>query len=103
MAARVMDGRPRDVFLASPLVGTLRAGRGRGAPGPSRRPAYPADLSTREVEVLRLVAQGATNAAIAATLAISPRTVDVHLATSSARPAAPTARRAAFAQRHGLC
>jgi len=42
-------------------------------------PAYPAELTEREVEVLRLVAQGLTDAQIAQTLIISPRTVNAHL------------------------
>jgi DNA-binding NarL/FixJ family response regulator len=41
--------------------------------------AYPAGLSTREVEVLRLVAAGWTNAQIAEELFISSRTVNAHL------------------------
>jgi predicted ATPase/DNA-binding CsgD family transcriptional regulator len=41
--------------------------------------SYPADLSAREVEVLRLVAQGLTNARIAEELYISPRTENAHL------------------------
>jgi predicted ATPase/DNA-binding CsgD family transcriptional regulator len=40
---------------------------------------YPDGLSTREVEVLRLVAQGLTDAHIAEQLIISPRTVNTHL------------------------
>jgi DNA-binding CsgD family transcriptional regulator/tetratricopeptide (TPR) repeat protein len=40
---------------------------------------YPADLTAREVEVLRLVAQGMTNDRIAEQLVISPRTVNSHL------------------------
>jgi DNA-binding CsgD family transcriptional regulator len=42
-------------------------------------PAYPAGLTTREVEVLRLVATGMTDARIAETLILSPRTVNTHL------------------------
>ena len=42
-------------------------------------PAYPAGLTAREVDVLRLVAQGLTNAQVAERLVISPRTVDTHL------------------------
>jgi non-specific serine/threonine protein kinase len=38
-----------------------------------------AGLSTREVEVLGLVAQGLTNAQVAARLFLSPRTIDQHL------------------------
>jgi ATP/maltotriose-dependent transcriptional regulator MalT len=38
-----------------------------------------AGLTPREVEVLKLVAGGATNATIARLLSISPRTVDVHM------------------------
>jgi non-specific serine/threonine protein kinase len=40
---------------------------------------YPAGLSAREVEVLRLVAQGMTNAEVAKRLFISSRTVSWHL------------------------
>jgi predicted ATPase/DNA-binding CsgD family transcriptional regulator len=42
-------------------------------------PAYPAELTDREVEVLRLVAQGLTDTQIAEILIISPRTVNAHL------------------------
>ena len=50
-------------------------------PTPPTRPAatYPAGLTVREVEVLRLVAQGLTDAQIAEQLVISPRTVNNHL------------------------
>ena len=42
-------------------------------------PAYPDGLTAREVEVLRLLAQGLTDAQIAEQLVISPRTVNNHL------------------------
>ena len=45
-------------------------------PSPS---IYPADLTVREVEVLRLLAQGLTYAQIAEALVISRRTVNAHL------------------------
>jgi len=48
-------------------------------PLPSPSPAYPAGLSTREVEVLRLVASGRTNREIADTLFLSERTIQVHV------------------------
>lgn len=42
-------------------------------------PEYPAGLSAREVEVLRLAARGLTNAQIGEQLYLSPRTVEHHL------------------------
>jgi DNA-binding CsgD family transcriptional regulator len=50
-------------------------------PTPSSRPAAaaPGGLTPREVEVLRLVAEGLTDAQIAERLVISPRTVNNHL------------------------
>jgi predicted ATPase/DNA-binding CsgD family transcriptional regulator len=42
-------------------------------------PTYPAGLTAREVEILRLVAQGLTDAQVAEELVISPRTVNWHL------------------------
>jgi DNA-binding NarL/FixJ family response regulator len=42
-------------------------------------PASPNDLTEREVEVLRLVAQGLTDTQVAEILVISPRTVNAHL------------------------
>jgi DNA-binding NarL/FixJ family response regulator len=50
------------------------------SPSPVKPAAtYPDGLTAREVEVLRLVAQGLTDAHIAKQLVISPRTVSTHL------------------------
>lgn len=50
-------------------------------PAAGERPqsTYPADLTEREVEVLRLVAQGLTNAQIADQLVVSLHTVNAHV------------------------
>jgi HD-GYP domain-containing protein (c-di-GMP phosphodiesterase class II) len=45
---------------------------------PSRR-TWPADLSDREVEVLRLLAHGSSTREIATSLSISPKTADHHI------------------------
>jgi DNA-binding CsgD family transcriptional regulator len=65
--------------------------------------SYPAGLSAREAEVLKLVAQGLTNIQIAEGLFISPRTVDRHL-NSVYRKIGASSRAAAtrFAIEHGL-
>ena len=48
-------------------------------PSTSKSPTYPAGLTTREVEVLRLVAQGLTIAQIAEQLIISFHTANAHV------------------------
>lgn len=66
-------------------------------------PTYPDDLTAREVEVLRLLAQGWTDAQIAEQLVISPRTVNNHL-TSIYRKIQVSSRSAAtrYALEHHL-
>jgi DNA-binding CsgD family transcriptional regulator/tetratricopeptide (TPR) repeat protein len=48
---------------------------------PVAPPAYPAGLTVREVEVLRLVAAGLTDLQIAEKLILSPRTVHAHISS----------------------
>ncbi len=66
-------------------------------------PVYPAGLTVREIEVLRLVAQGMTDAEVADQLFLSPRTVSAHL-RSIYNKIGVGSRAAAtrFAAEHGL-
>jgi DNA-binding NarL/FixJ family response regulator len=83
----------------------VRPGRppgGRPAPLPLPEP-WPAGLSDREVEVLRLVAHGLSNRQIADTLVISPRTAEHHVQHLYTKIGATTRAAAAmFAMEHGL-
>ena len=67
----------RSVFLGSIVVHRdLRSSLGVGLPGTGSRTND--GLSRREVEVLRLIAKGLTNRAIAREVGIAPRTADQH-------------------------
>jgi DNA-binding NarL/FixJ family response regulator len=69
----------------------------------AERPAFPAGLTAREVEVLRLVAAGLSNAEIAQRLFLSPNTVKVHVARILSKVEANNRAGATkFAIRHGL-
>lgn len=66
-------------------------------------PIYPAGLSERELEVLRLIARGQSNREIAAALFISERTVHVHVRNILAKTRTENrAAATAFAFHHGL-
>jgi DNA-binding CsgD family transcriptional regulator len=67
------------------------------------RETYPAELSAREVEVLRMVATGLTNAEVAGTLFLSSRTVDWHLGSIYRKLGLHSRAEAVrFAVEHGL-
>ena len=70
---------------------------------PPTRPGAETKLSPREREVLRLIAEGGTNKAIAARLSLSERTVDRHVSNILVKLAVPTRAAAiAFAYEHEL-
>jgi len=72
-------------------------------PGPATaRAAGPDDLTPREIEVLRLVAAGKSNAEIADALVVSVRTAERHVANIYAKlgTGGPVARAAATAYAH---
>lgn len=72
-AGRRLAQENRDDFIA--FVVASRAAE----PAPPDRPTF--KLTPRQLEVLRLVARGLTDAEVAAELVISPRTVNNHLTT----------------------
>jgi ATP/maltotriose-dependent transcriptional regulator MalT len=71
--------RLEQVLAALPALPPLIAAEPVSAPPATKRVISPDGLTTRESEVLRLVAQGLTDAQVAAKLVISPRTVNTHL------------------------
>jgi len=76
-AAAELEAAVRDGRLDAEAVAAVLAAAGHRA-----RPAitaWPAGLSDREVEVLRLICRGGTKKEVAVLLGISPRTVDHHV------------------------
>jgi DNA-binding NarL/FixJ family response regulator len=67
-------------YLDPAVVGTVLTAFSRGKPATATGPA--AELSDREEEVLRLVARGHTNRAIASRLDLSTKTVELYRARS---------------------
>ncbi|MFP3990271.1 LuxR C-terminal-related transcriptional regulator [Streptomyces sp. E11-3] len=71
--------------------------------GRSSKPPLPGGLTAREAQVLRLVAGGATNREVAATLVISEKTVARHLSNMFAKLGVSSRSAAtAYAYEHGL-
>jgi DNA-binding CsgD family transcriptional regulator/tetratricopeptide (TPR) repeat protein len=95
-ALPILDG-----LGAGPAVALVRRRlRGLGVARLPRRPqpgtlTNPAGLTDRQLEILRLVATGLSNAEIAQRLVVSPRTVDHHVSAILAKLGVPTRREAA--------
>lgn len=86
-----LDAEAVDAVLAT-------AGQRRG-----KRRSGPAGLTGREIEVLVLIARGASNRQVAHTLGISPRTAGTHIERIYAKIGASTRSTATlFAMQHGL-
>ena len=79
-------------------------GRIRNAPVPEEQQGSPlAHLSSRELDVLRLIANGMENAEIAAELNISPRTAKNHVSNILTKLGLPSRVQAAvYAVRQGV-
>ncbi|MEZ4867609.1 MAG: AAA family ATPase [Caldilineaceae bacterium] len=107
LAANLHDHHLRSCFLGSPLVVELRANarsalEHKPAP-PSANTPFPAGLTAREVEVLRLVTAGSTNRQIAKMLHLSVGTVNSHLTHILNKTGCENrTAAAAFALQHGL-
>jgi HD-GYP domain-containing protein (c-di-GMP phosphodiesterase class II) len=88
--------------LDADCVAAVLEAAGAARPG-RRRDLRPAGLSEREIEVLRLVAEGLSNAEIAGRLVISRRTAEHHVQHVYAKVGvASRAAVALFALEHGL-
>jgi predicted ATPase/serine/threonine protein kinase/DNA-binding CsgD family transcriptional regulator len=74
------EGRTMTLEQALTAQGQATISIAQSSTPPAKSPATFHDgLTTREIEVLRLVAQGLTNEQVAQQLVISPRTVNTHL------------------------
>ena len=99
-AAQLTAEAQKGQFDEQAVLAVLEAA---GQARPLARRARPGGLSEREVEVLRLVAQGHTNRQIARQLVVSPRTAEHHVQHVYAKIGLSTRAGAAlFAMEHGL-
>ena len=86
-----------------PLMERVVALQERAESQPAKAPAYPGGLTQREVEVLRLIASGKSNAEIAAEVVLSVRTVERHISNIYGKTNSHSRSEAtAFAFTHGL-
>jgi HD-GYP domain-containing protein (c-di-GMP phosphodiesterase class II)/DNA-binding CsgD family transcriptional regulator len=104
-AAAVLQDEARSGRLDTEAVhAVLTAAGGSGASAATGAVrAWPADLTDRQVEVLRLLCRGDTNRQIARGLGISPRTAEHHVQAIYTRIGVSSRAAAAmFAMQHGL-
>jgi DNA-binding NarL/FixJ family response regulator len=94
----------RGMAWLSPKAAEVVLGRIRNAPAPQEQQSAPlAQLSSRELDVLRLIANGMENAQIAAELNISPRTAKNHVSNILNKLGLPSRVQAAvYAVRQGV-
>lgn len=93
---------PAERAVAEALAGA-EAAAPMPAPAAPEPPAPPRKLTVREVEVLRLVAEGLTNAQVAERLFLSPKTVARHLDAIYTKLDVPSRTAVArFAIDHGI-
>lgn len=76
-AADELEAMGRSGHLDREAVGSVLTAAGQ--PPQRSRSAWPAELTDREVEVLRLICRGSTKKQVARELTISPSTVDHHV------------------------
>ena len=103
--ARAVQAVHNGIYQLDPAVaGKIVASLAGGAENPSRpRAERVADLSAREIEVLQLIAQGATNREIAGVLIISEGTVRNHISNILSRLGLRDRTQAAiYARENGL-
>jgi putative nucleotidyltransferase with HDIG domain len=100
-AARVLEEDATRGALDPEAVRAVLSAAGR--PPRRSRAAWPAGLSDREVDVLRIVSRGASNREVAEALSISPRTAEHHVQHIYSKIGVSTRAGAAmFAMEHGL-
>jgi len=99
-AAEALRGDARDGRLDGEAVEAVLGVAGHRV---ARRIEGPAGLTRREIEVLRLIARGASNKEVAARLVISPKTAGTHIEHIYAKLGVSSRAEAGlFAVQHGL-
>jgi HD-GYP domain-containing protein (c-di-GMP phosphodiesterase class II) len=99
-AARTLEAEAEGILDGDAVACVLAAAGQRATPSPAR---WPADLTDREVEVLRLIARGRSNREVAERLFISAKTVGRHVENVYAKIGVSSRGAAAlFAMEHRL-